>query len=193
VLAGFDGLISNSDQSSILDGDYIEASVGAAYRPVDNDRLNALFRYTYLYDLPGPDQVTSTGSALGPAQRSHILSVDANYDVTEDITIGAKYGLRVGEVSKSRLSDDFERSMVHLGIVRADVAVLKDWHLLLEARALHDAMAAQTNLGALGVVSYDFSQNFRAGLGYNFGQFSDDLRDVTYDDHRLFLNMAAKF
>src|SRR5690606_2322660 len=34
VLAGFDGLFSRSDQSAILDGDYVEASLGAAYRPV---------------------------------------------------------------------------------------------------------------------------------------------------------------
>ena len=43
--------------SDIRDGRYIEARLGAAYRPVDNERVNALFSYTYLEDLPGQDQV----------------------------------------------------------------------------------------------------------------------------------------
>src|SRR5690606_15882680 len=118
MLAGVSALISESDQSSILDGDYIEATIGGAYRPVDNDRFNALIRYTYLHDLPGPDQVSRNGSVLGPAQRSHIFSVDANYDVTEYLTIGGKYGFRIGEISDSRAVEDFERSSMHLFVLR---------------------------------------------------------------------------
>lgn len=194
VLAGFNSLLSRSDQSAILDGDYVEASVGAAYRPIDNDRLNALFRYTYLYDLPGPDQVSrSTSTVLGPAQRSHILSVDANYDITPYLTVGAKYGLRVGEVSASRDPKDFAKSTVHLGVLRADIAVLEDWSVLLEARALYNPQTTIADFGALAAISYDFTDQFRVGVGYNFGKFSDDLRDLTYDDHGVFLNMTAKF
>ena len=29
--------------------------------------------------------------------------------------------------------------------------------------------------------------------GYNFGSFSDDLRDLTLDDRGVFLNMVGKF
>ena len=193
ILAGIDGLFSRSDQSTILDGDYVEASIGAAYRPVNHDRLNAIFRYTYLYDLPGPDQVSRGGTVLGPAQRSHILSVDANYDLTPYLTVGAKYGLRMGEVSQSRASEDFVASTVHLGVVRADLSVLDDWGVLLEGRALYQHETGTTDLGALAAVSYDISDELTLGLGYNFGRFSDDLADLTYDDQGVFLNMAAKF
>jgi len=193
ALAGFDGLFSRSDQSAILDGDYIEASLGAAYRPVDNDRFNALFRYTYLYDLPGPDQVSRAGKVLGPAQRTHILSVDGNYDVTQFLTVGAKYGVRFGEVSQSREAKDFVPSTLHLGVLRADLHVLEDWAVLLEARALYNPETSIADFGALAALSYDVTQQVRLTLGYNFGQFSDDLRDVSYDDHGVFFNMAAKF
>lgn len=193
VLAGVDSLLSRSDQSAILDGDYVEASVGVAYRPVEHDRLNALFRYTYLYDLPGPDQASRRASNLGPAQRSHIFSVDANYDITPHLTLGAKYGVRVGEVSASRNSDDFVPSIMHLGILRADIAVFNDWGLLLEGRALYNPQSSIVDLGALAAVSYDVTEQVRLGLGYNFGQFSDDLRNLNYDDHGVFINMTAKF
>lgn len=193
ALAGFDGLFSRSDQSAILDGDYIEASLGAAYRPVNNDRFNALFRYTYLYDLPGPDQVSRAGRVLGPAQRTHILSVDGNYDLTQWLTVGAKYGVRFGEVSQSRDIKDFVASTMHLGVIRADLKVIEDWAVLLEARALYNPEASIADFGALAALSYDVTEQVRLTLGYNFGQFSDDLRDVSYDDHGVFFNMAAKF
>jgi len=193
MLAGFDGLFSRSDQSAILNGDYVEATIGAAYRPVNHDRLNALFRYTYLYDLPGPDQVSRGGTVLGPSQRSHILSVDANYDLTPQLTVGAKYGVRLGEISTTRASVDFVQSSVHLGVLRADLKLIEDWSLLLEGRALYHPEASTADLGVLAALSYDVSQNLRLGLGYNFGQFSDDLRDLTYDDHGVFFNMTAKF
>lgn len=193
MLAGVSALVSQSDQTSILDGDYIEATVGGAYRPVDNDRLNALIRYTYLYDLPGPDQVSRNGSARGPAQRSHIFSVDANYDVTENLTIGGKYGFRIGEISDSRDAEDFERSSMHLFVLRADLGIITDWHLLLEARGLYQPETQVLDTGALAMVSYDINDTVRIGAGYNFGNFSDDLTDLIYDDHGLFLNLSARF
>lgn len=193
ILGGASMLISSSNQSSILDGDYIEAGIGAAYRPIDNDRFNALIRYNYLYDLPGPDQVSVGGSVLGPAQRSHVFSVDANYDLTERLTVGAKYGFRIGEVSSTRAAADFEASTVHLGVLRADFEVYEDWRLLVEGRGLLHAQTDTLDLGALAMISYDINKTVRVGLGYNFGHFSDDLRKVTADDHGLFLNLSARF
>jgi hypothetical protein len=35
--------------------------------------------------------------------------------------------------------------------------------------------------------------NFKVGVGYNFGRFSDDLRDLKMDDRGVFLNMVGKF
>jgi hypothetical protein len=31
------------------------------------------------------------------------------------------------------------------------------------------------------------------GVGYNFGRFSDDLRDLTLDDEGVFFNAVGKF
>jgi hypothetical protein len=35
--------------------------------------------------------------------------------------------------------------------------------------------------------------NFNIGVGYNFGRFSDDLRDLVADDHGIFINAIGKF
>ena len=180
----------------------MEASIGYAYRPVDNDRLNALFRYTWLYDMPGNNQLVSgsTGDLFAPAQRSHILSLDVNYDLMPWLTVGAKYGFRYGEV-KNRTGDgagsgfeaDWQVSSAHLGIVRADIHVVKDWDVLLEGRVMHMPEAQTTDLGALGAVYRQLGDNFKVGVGYNFGQFSDDMRDLTLNDQGAFVNVIAKF
>ena len=192
-LAKADVAISDSAQDDVANADYIEASVGWAYRPVENDRFNALFKYTYLHDLPAPNQIDSNGAKLGPKQRSHVLSGDFIYDLTPQLSVGAKYGLRVGEVSTTRLERDFTRSTAQLGIIRTDFHVLKNWDVMLEGRALWLDEAKQANLGVLAGVYRHVGDNLKLGVGYNFGNFSDDLTDLTLDDEGVFVNLVGKF
>jgi hypothetical protein len=192
-IANLDAVISNSDQSSVRDEDYVEASLDYAYRPVENDRFNMLLKYSYLYDLPGPQQVTVNGSVLGPAQRSHTFSADASYDLNDYLTIGAKYGFRIGEVSATRLADDFQKSSAHLVIVRADLHIVHNWDALVEGRALFSPSSSTSDFGALAAVYRHFGENVKVGAGYNFGRFSDDLRDLTLDDLGPFINVVGTF
>ena len=191
LISKIDAVLSDGG-GSFRDGNYVEASLGYAYRPVDNDRLNALFKYTYLHDLPGPNQVNASGDLLGPAQRSHILSLDATFDVRPWLSLGAKYGLRVGE-TRARGSVNWEQSIAHLGILRADFHVVKNWDALLEARVMHIPGQDTTEFGALAAIYRHFGNNFKVGVGYNFGRFSDDLRDLTLDDQGVFINVIGKF
>ncbi len=192
-LAHADAVISDSDQSAVLDADYIEASVGWAYRPIDNDRFNALFKYTYLHDLPASQQVNFDNVELGPKQRSHIVSADFIYDLNEKWSIGAKYGIRYGQISTSRLEDDFVQSTAQLGVLRFDYHMVKNWDLMVEGRALWLSEQKQVNYGVLAGVYRHIGDNLKIGVGYNFGQFSDDLADVTLNDGGVFVNVIGKF
>ncbi len=189
----FDVVISDSDESAVLDGDYIEGSVGLAYRPVENDRFNGLARYTFLYDLPGPEQENAAGETLGPKQRSHIISLDGTYDINEILSVGAKYGYRFGEISESRTGDDFTDSSAHLGVLRFDLHVVKNWDAVLEGRVLYLPEAQSTRYGAFAALYRHFGDNFKLGIGYNFADFSDDLTDLTFDDQGVFINAIGKF
>jgi hypothetical protein len=74
---------SKSSLGDLFDGNYTEAVIGYGYRPVMNDRLNTLFKYTYFYNLPSPSQVTDTvtntatntvtNTAADFIQKSHIF------------------------------------------------------------------------------------------------------------------------
>lgn len=192
-IAHVDAVISQSDQTTVLDGDYIEGSIGWAYRPAENDRLNALFRYTYLEDLPGPQQVNSKNQILGPRQRSHVLEADFIYDVNERLSVGGKYGFRIGQISVDRANDNFVDSSAHLAVARLDYHIVEKWDILLEARALWLDEADQMETGFLAGVYYHIGENAKLGVGYNFGRFSDDLTDLTFDDEGIFVNLVGKF
>ncbi|MEO0542186.1 MAG: TonB-dependent receptor [Pseudomonadota bacterium] len=193
LLADIDAAFASGNEASLRAGEYVEGSLGFAYRPVDNDRLNALFGYTFLYDLPGTDQVNANGETDGPRQVSHVLNADAIWQANKHISLGAKYGFRIGTVETERGSGDFEESSAHLAIARADLHILKRWDALLEGRVLWSPSAGTTDYGALAAVYRHLGKNIKAGAGYNFGRFSDDLTDLTQDDDGLFINVVGKF
>ncbi|MDQ7250415.1 DUF7507 domain-containing protein [Dongia sedimenti] len=185
-----------SSSSALDDTNYIETSLGFAYRPIDNDRFNALFKYTNLYDVT--DSAGSNGSSVGdstdPAQISHILSADVSYDLSSWFTIGSKYGVRIGEVRGGDTgSDEWEHSTAHLGILRGDFHVVKKWDVLIEGRVMWMPEAGTTDLGAVAGLYYHVGDNLKIGAGFNAGRFSDDLRDVTLNDRGLFFNVVGKF
>ena len=190
LLFSFDSAFTDSDQSSILDGSYADISFGYAYRPIDNDRLNLLFKYEYLYDMYG--QRIDGSDTRGPRQRSHILSADASYDLNRHWTIGGKLGMRQSESSPSD-GVPFAANDAWLAVANARYQVTHKWDVLLEGRALVAVQADLTEFGVLGAVYRHVGNNYKIGLGYNFGSFSDDLTDLTFDDRGLFINLVAKF
>ncbi|MGB8813177.1 MAG: hypothetical protein WCC57_08325, partial [Paracoccaceae bacterium] len=192
LLANIDALVSDSDQASFRDGRYIEANIGYAYRPVAHDRVNALFRYTYLYDLPGEDQVNIDGNVDGPRQKSHLLSFDINYDLNPLWTIGGKYGYRMGEVA-DRSTNIFTKNTAGLAILRLDYHVVHNWDLMLEGRAItyHETGVSET--GALVGAWRHVGNNLKIGVGYQFGDVSDDLRLIEGRKEGIFLNIVGKF
>ncbi len=191
-IGNFDAVLADATDST-RSGKYVEASLGYAYRPVDNDRLDVLFKYNFLFDKPGKDQVTVNGTTNGPIQRSHILSVDANYDISKIITLGAKYGFRIGDTKPRDGSSGWQASSAHLGVIRADLNIVHDWDALVEGRVLWSPSAKTAHYAALAALYRHFGDNFKVGVGYNFGVFTDDLRDQSLDHSGVFINAIGKF
>lgn len=192
MLVDADALISDSDERAFLDGEYVRLSLGAAYRPIDNERLNALFRYTYFQDLPGVNQTDANGDDEGALQRSHVLSANVLYDLNPKLTLGAKLGYRRGETA-ARGTDIFVDNTATLGVLRLDYHVVSKWDMLAEGRILRTEETGTTESGALLGVYRHVGNNAKIGVGYEWGQVTDDLTDVDYDGGGAFLNLIAKF
>ena len=183
--------LSDSSLGDFYDGGYTEAVVGYAYRPVRNDRLSALAKYTYFYNVPTTDQVTPLDTPVEFIQKSHIAALDLTYDLTANWTVGGKYAYRMGQVSLDREEPDYFDNSAHLLVLRADWRFRKDWESLVEARMLELPDADETRSGALVAVYRYLGENLKIGAGYNFTDFAEDLTDLSYDHQGVFINFIG--
>ncbi|MFT6331734.1 MAG: hypothetical protein ACJAW3_000051 [Lentimonas sp.] len=188
--------ISKSELGSNLEANYIEYSNAFAYRPVENDKVNALIRYTYLSDLASAGQLAANAvnAANDFEQRSHVFAGDAIFDVMPQLSIGGKLGLRRGEIrSTSNKNNEWFTSTAYLVIVRSDLHIVKKWDLSVEGRYLEATEAEDAKSGALIALYRHVGDNAKIGAGYNFTDFSDDLTDLSYRSQGFFFNMVGKF
>ena len=191
---------SASSLGPLYDGDFTEIVLGYGYRPVENDRLNALFKYTYFYNVPFSDPVFDpltgqlTGSSISAEtiQKSDILSLDLMYDLTERWSLGGKYAHRSGEVALDRENINFIQSRADLYILRADWHFTHRWDALIEARLLDLPDAADRRSGGVFGLYRHVGENFKFGVGYNFTDFSDDLTDLDFNSRGVFINLVGK-
>jgi flagellar motor protein MotB len=183
---------SKSSLGEFYDGSYTEAVLGYGYRPVNNDRLNALVKYTYFYNLPSSAQELVPNTAASYIQQSHIVSVDAIYDLTQRWSVGGKYARRMGQVSQERVNPVFFDSTADLYIARVDWHVMRQWDVMVEGRVLAVQQASDTRSGALVALYRHLSNNIKLGAGWNFTDFSDNLTNLSFTHRGAFINMVAK-
>ena len=175
---------SQSSNPGVANTEFVELVTGLAYRPIEDDRLNALLRYTYLYD-------TGSASASSLAQRSHVFSGDAIYELNEHWSLGGKLGLRMGDVRLP--GGGWARSDALLAALRADYKLRNRWSLLGEYRILTTRGSGATRTGAVLGIYRHMNEKLRLGIGYSAADFSDDLTHQNYDTRGLFLNLIGKF
>jgi len=191
VVGKFNHSLSNSSQGQFYDGGYTEAVIGYGYRPVSNDRLNALAKYTYFYNVPATDQLTLQNTPAQYIQKSHVASLDVNYDLTEHWSVGGKYAYRLGQLSLDRENPQFFDNRAQLYILRADWHFRQHWEGMVEGRVLAMPDLDEQRRGVLvGLYRY-MGEHVKAGLGYNFTSFSEDLTDMSFRHHGVFLNVVG--
>jgi hypothetical protein len=182
---------SDSSLGQFHDGGFTEAVVGYAYRPVEHDRLNALAKYTYFFNVPATDQVTQEDISAQYIQKSHIASVDVTYDVTENWSVGGKAAYRLGQLSLDRENPEFFDNSAYLCILRNDFRFFRNWEGSAEARMLALPDLKERRSGALVALYRYLGDHFKVGVGYNFTDFSDDLTDLSYDHQGVFFNLVG--
>jgi flagellar motor protein MotB len=191
IVGKFNHSESESSLGTFYDGGFTEAVAGYAYRPVNNDRLNAMVKYTYFYNVPTTDQITLQNIAAEFIQKSHIAAVDVTYDLTANLSIGGKYAYRLGQVSLDRNDPTFFDNNANLYVLRTDYQFRDNWELMGEVRLLDMPDLDESRGGALITLSRYLGDHMKVGLGYNFTDFSDDLTDLSFDHQGVFLNVTG--
>lgn len=173
----------------LLDGRYVDTSLGYALRPVVDERFNLLAQIRYLSDDFG--QTIDGVAGAGDVQDSTVFSIDGNYDLNEQWTLGAKFGYRATQSGPDE--DTLSSNDAWLAVINARYHMVNEWDILLEARQFDAIDADFTETGFLGAVYKQVGYGTQVGVGYNFGSFSDDLTDLTTDDGGAFINIVASF
>ena len=193
LIGKFNFSYSDSSLGDAYDGNYTEVVAGAAFRPVTNDKLNMLFKYTYFVNAPSESQITPALSTPDYSERSHVLSVDTIYDLVPWLSIGVKYGLRIGEVNMTDTSGAWYSSCADLIVLRADFHIVREWDALIEARRLKVYDAGDERYGSLVGIYRHVTDNVKIGAGYNFTDYSDNLTDLSYRSRGWFVNVISSF
>ncbi|TFH92577.1 hypothetical protein [Vibrio ouci] len=169
---------------------FVEATGGLAYRPIYNDRLNLLSRYTYIADKDNLDRDVDYSD-----EESHIVEVEGIYSVNAKVDVGAKYGHKDKKETFERASGNNEvvESNINLYGLSASYHVIKEWDVTGEYHWKTDTLNDELEHGALISVNKHLSDNFKVGIGYNFSGFDSNLaNDDDYDANGVFINLVGK-
>ena len=187
-LAGLKVAVTEDEVSGRDDARFLELDVGHAYRPVDNDRWNTLAKVGYFQDLASSGQ-----HADRPDQRVGIVSVEALRRVGSNWELGTKIALKEGRMRAIRATGRWHDYGVGLAIARAQRHVLKRWDAFAEYRYQFDRHADSERHGALLGTYRQLGDNAKVGLGFNFTDFSDDIRDAGSNHRGWFIDLVGKF
>ena len=170
------------------DARFAELDVGYAFRPADNDRLNVIARYAFLFDLPTEQQAT-----LRPDERSHLLSVEGIYDLQNRWELAAKLAVRHGERRLFRDTGTWEEFGLQMLSVRGRYDLTKKWDTLIEYRWLADIDGKENRHGVLAAVYRQLNDHMKVGVGFNFTDFTDDLRIDDYESRGWFIDIVGMY
>jgi hypothetical protein len=172
------------DQST----DFEEASLGFAFRPIASDRWNVLVKITRLDSEATPSQVDTRYDT----STSDLFSADWSLQINRSIEWVGK------QVFKKKLTEvdpafEFETN-TSLSIQRLNFRIPLDLSVGVEYRLLRQKEAADDRSGFLGELMWNRLEHIGIGVGYNFTEFSSDLRfDNEYSEYGWFLRLQGTY
>jgi len=162
-------LVSNS-----YDAHLEEYSLGFAYRPVKNDKLNIFGKYSYIVDdaSEGQTDVQDIAESI-----NHVYAIEGIYQLTPRIAFTGKYALKTRKEQTTSVSGHI-KSTTDLWIGRISCKVFKDITLHVEDRLLNQWLSETKKNGLLIEITKPIGNLFTIGVGYSFTDFDD--KDMSY-------------
>ncbi|MEG0816794.1 hypothetical protein [Cetobacterium sp.] len=164
---------------------FIESSIGLAYRPIYNDRLNFLSRYTVILDDDPRNDEDS---------RAYVVEFESIYSYTKRLDLGLKGAYRRERDQYVRESGDSltVNNNIYLVGLKANYMVMNDWEVYGQYHWLVDQEESDVASGAIVGIYKNMHKNLKFGGGYNFSGFSDNLGVDDYKAHGWFVNVIGR-
>lgn len=182
----FAGKINFAFTDDIENSKFIESSIGLAYRPVENDRLNFLSRYTVILNDEPDDSDRS---------KAYIIEFESIYSITERWDLGLKTAYRKEEDTYIRNSGNsiVVNNNLYLVGLKANYTILNNWDIYGQYHWLVDEKESDVASGAIIGIYKNIHKNLKFGGGYNFSGFSDNLGVDDYKANGWFINAIGRF
>jgi len=172
------------DQST----DFEEASLGFAIRPVDHDRWNVLFKLSSLDSEATPAQIDPRYDNSS----AQLLATDWSVQLHRRVEWVGKQAFKRKLTELPGLSDI--ETNTSLSIQRFNLAIPWDFSIGAEYRRLYQKEADDTRSGFLGELMWNRFEHMGLGVGYNFTDFSSELRfDNDYSEYGWFFRIQGKY
>ncbi len=158
--------------------------LGAAYRDVDTNRWDALFRYEFKYE-------NDKNVSADYERSAHVFSNHANFHPSNDWTfstrLAAKYAIEND-------TDFNESSFLELASGRALYDINEKWDAGVNASLLANSDFTTKDYGMGVEVGFIAATNLRIATGFNFFGYDDeDLVDNSYTRKGAYLGFSYKF
>jgi len=165
-----------------------EASLGFAIRPIDHDRWNVLFKFSSLDSDATPTQIDPHYDD----STADLISTDWSVQLHQRIEWVGKQAFKRKLTELDGLSAI--ETNTSLSIQRLNFDIPRNFSLGAEYRRLHQKEADDVRAGWLGEVMWNGYEHVGIGVGYNFTEFSSDLRfDSDYSEYGWFLRVQGKY
>ncbi|WP_162182927.1 TonB-dependent receptor [Neosynechococcus sphagnicola] len=150
-------------------GSTIDLKLGLAYRPLNNDKFNALLRYEFRVNPSSIPATILLGSGTG--NNDQTLAVEMIYAPNWRWELYGKLALRS---STSYLASDFTNSSaITLSQFRVTYRLNRSIDLVAEARSINQPSANYSETGLVVEAGYYLTANLRLAVGYGFGNAND--------------------
>ncbi|HEY5765054.1 MAG TPA: hypothetical protein VIS30_03405, partial [Candidatus Deferrimicrobiaceae bacterium] len=171
-----------------VEAGFEERTVGLAWRPVREDRLNALAKYTQLFDRRAASPTDNTLLE----NRRDVFSVEWSLELNRHLEWVTKEAVRLGKDSDMGWGTFSSRTW--LSVNRLNVHVWKTIDLGIEYRILHQEETDTRRQGWLTELMWNVAEHMRVGVGYNFTDFSDnELSENDYSVHGAFVRVQGTY
>ncbi len=167
---------------------FVEANLTLAYRPIYNDKLNFLGRYTKIIDK----DTSNRRDYL--FENSDIYEIEGIYALLKRLDLGLKFAYKDKKESflRENGSNFVYETNIYLVGIKGTYEILSNLDIFTEYHYKVDREEDDVEDGFILAVNKHMSDYFKVGLGYNFTSFEDDLRRDDYDANGWFINLIGK-
>ncbi|RDI25849.1 putative repeat protein (TIGR01451 family) [Pseudacidovorax intermedius] len=173
--------------------------IGAAYRPKDDDRFNALARYEHRSETIRGSTATAgsiSGNAFGSdaslpgSYKADIASVHANFSPDADNTVSGRLAMKRSSYDDGSLKSSYTAQLLYARWTRDLNA---KWDMSVQGGLLHGSGGAlQKSLGL--ELGYQVMKDLWLSIGYNALGLSDrDLTAGEYTSKGAYFRLRFKF